>query len=71
MFPFIGNHLAYGRAVRQTAEHLLTAHGDNAIDQAWRAARLPSLTKTERVFCEAVAVRVAQELERQHETVTT
>lgn len=63
MFPFIWDRLAYGRAVRQTADRLLTAHGHNASEEAWRAARMPSLTNSERAFCEAVAVRVSRELE--------
>jgi len=63
MFPFIWDRLAYGRAVRQTAEGLLAAHGDAAGEEAWRAARAPSLTATERAFCEAVAVRVCKELD--------
>jgi len=37
--------------VRQTAEGLLAAHGDAAGEEAWRAARAPSLTATERAFC--------------------
>lgn len=63
MFPFIWDRLAYGRAVRETAERLLDAHGHEAGEEAWRAARMPSLTSSERAFCEAVAVRVSRELE--------
>lgn len=62
MFPIFGERMAYGRAVRAASEGLIAAHGEAADLEAWRAARMPGLTKSERVFCEEVAMRVSREL---------
>lgn len=62
MMLFFRERSAYARAVRDTAANLLTNHGKKADFEAWRVARQPTLTKSERAYCEAVAIRVSQEL---------
>lgn len=62
MFPIFGERLAYGRAVRSASDGLIASHGEAADLEAWRAARMPGLTRSERVFCEEVAMRVSREL---------
>ncbi|WP_424928817.1 hypothetical protein [Amaricoccus tamworthensis] len=62
MMLFFKDRSVYARAVRDTADKLLAAHGKVADVEAWKAARMPSLTKSERSYCEAVAIRVSQQL---------
>ncbi len=59
---FFKERSAYARAVRETASKLLSNYGRKADYEAWRVARQPTLTKSERAYCEAVAIRVSQEL---------
>ena len=62
MFPIFRERTAYGRAVRSASDGLIAAHGQVADLEAGRAARMPGLTKSERTFCEEVAMRVSREL---------
>lgn len=62
MVPIFFDRIRYRRAVQAAAEGLLRAHGRVADQEAWRAARMPSLTANEKAFCEAVAMRVSREL---------
>lgn len=64
MFPFIGWPSAYERALRNAVEGLLSAHGERAFDEAWRAALMAGLPPHERAFCREVAERVSRELGR-------
>jgi hypothetical protein len=60
MVPIFFDQVRYRRAVRDAADGLVRAHGRVADQEAWRAARLPNLTRSERAFCEAVAMRVSR-----------
>lgn len=62
MVPIFFDRIRYSRAVRQTADGLLRAHGERADQEAWRAARMPSLTTSEKAFCQDVAIQVSREL---------
>ena len=64
MLPFIGRRSAYSRAVREAVEGLVSAHGERADAEAWRAAQLPGLPPAEQAFCRAVAEEVSRRLGR-------
>jgi hypothetical protein len=52
--------MAYGRAIRERASHLLEAHGDCALEEARLAAADPAIPAAEQSFWHAVADRVAR-----------
>ena len=63
MLPF-AERTKYNRAVDEAANSLVSAHGRKADMKAWNAARTPGLTRSEKDFCQAVAIRVSQGLGR-------
>lgn len=60
MVSRLEERVAYGRAIRERASHLLEAHGPGALDAARRAADEPGILAAERSFWEAVADRVTR-----------
>ncbi|MCB1352596.1 MAG: hypothetical protein KDK03_07660 [Rhodobacteraceae bacterium] len=59
MSSIFGEPAAYDRAVCRTAEIFIAKFGSLADLEAWTAARRPTLTHSERAYCEAVARRVS------------
>lgn len=53
---------AYARAVYASAESFIARFGKVADVQAWSAARKPTLTRSERAYCEAVASLVSRRI---------
>ena len=71
MLDRIGARIALGREIRAEALAMVRARKRLAESAAWIAARAPDLSEDERVFREAVAVRVSRMfafvgIERQH-----
>jgi hypothetical protein len=56
----LGDRIALGRAIRDEAERLVQVRGRSAEAAAWAAAREGGLADRERLFREAVAVRVSR-----------
>jgi hypothetical protein len=52
----------YDLAVLRSADCIIATHGSRADIAAWQAARKPSLTRSERAYCEAVATCVSRRL---------
>jgi hypothetical protein len=52
----------YAQAVRASAESFISRFGKLADVQAWAAARMPTLTHSERAYCEAVAALVSRRI---------
>lgn len=60
MKPIFDEPEQYQSAVAKTAEALISKFGKLADGKAWEAARMPNLTRSERAYCEAVALRVTR-----------
>jgi hypothetical protein len=60
MLDRLGDRIELGRAIRAQAEATVKRRGRLAEAAAWSAARAPDLTEPERVFREAVAIRVSR-----------
>ncbi|MEM8570628.1 MAG: hypothetical protein AAGG56_06915 [Pseudomonadota bacterium] len=58
----------YQSAVAQSAQAWITKFGKLAAGKAWDAARMPNLTRSERSYCQAVAIRVTQLVSKESAT---
>jgi hypothetical protein len=56
----LGERIAFGRAIRAEAQRIVRTRGARAEAAAWAAARAPELDESDRLFREAVAVRVSR-----------
>lgn len=61
MRDFMRERIAYGRHIRERAEHMLEAHGPQAEAEALSAAQEPGAAAAERSFWESVAARIARQ----------
>lgn len=62
MKPIYDEPAQYDAAVAKTAESFISRFGKDADTEAWKAARRPSMTPSEKAYCEAVAVKVTSTL---------
>ncbi|MEM8570629.1 MAG: hypothetical protein AAGG56_06920 [Pseudomonadota bacterium] len=64
MKPIHEEPAEYDEAVAKSAKSYLSRYGKNADTEAWKAARQPTMTQSEKAYCEAVAVKVTSELRK-------
>ncbi|WP_424931649.1 hypothetical protein [Amaricoccus macauensis] len=62
MKPIYEDPEHFDAAVTKTAESFISRFGKEAGNEAWKAARHPSMTEAEKAYCEAVAVKVVSML---------
>jgi hypothetical protein len=62
MKPIYDEPSQYDAAVSKTAQSFIARFGKDADQEAWKAARHPSMTPAEKAYCEAVAVKVTSAL---------
>jgi hypothetical protein len=60
--PIFDDAANYDSAVARTAERFIVKYGKVADSEAWKAARMPNLTRSERNYCETVARLVSRHL---------